>query len=101
MTQDVSFIKQWLSGVTEFVQKKQQRRRTSQQETSGHGVLYMGSNENSIVFNQTYATRMSKLTGSKKTSETASGLVNKVAQTLNAYYTESVFTHDSIEHACW
>ena len=35
----------------------------------------------------------------RSVSETASGLVNKVAQTLNAYYTESVFTHGSIEHA--
>ena len=43
------------------------------------------------MFKQTYAVRMSK----EDRSETASGLVNKVAQTLNAYYTESVFTNEN------
>ena len=107
MTQDMSFIKQKLSRVTDFMQKNSRdiELLSGELHNSEHCIQELIGELNCMQANM--RRKNVKIDRLKDTGKIPGGLVDKVVQTLNAYFIGRDYTHDSIEHAsrvgkrCW
>ena len=86
--------------MTDFVQRNSRDIELLSRELQNFGALHTGA-KTELNRVQAYIRRKNvKIDGLKEDrGETPGGLVDKVVQPLNAYFTDRNFTHDSIEHA--